>query len=215
MAFLVTNVESAKAASSGGSFIDTSGIYELTIKAAAITAKDTGSSFVDFYFEEGPIAFGLTIGNKDGSEGFGMPIMHSLAAILGLEEISDPEPQTVKLKNSTKDLICLTDLTGATVKVRLQREYKQYNGKINESFNVKGFYRTEDNATASEIIDGSAPGTKYEKDQAYASEIKYTDVTEEEVAAWKASNSKNSGTAGGATQATQAKPATNPFAKNN
>lgn len=194
MGFLTVKADNV-AKEGSGNFITTSGIYDVNIKAVEI-AKTTNGATQANYIMDKAMSFGNTVIDKSGNPIFGMDILEALAAVLGEDGLSDPEPTDVKFKKSTKELNCLPELTDVDVKVWIQFEYQTYKGEIKERVNVKRFYRESDNASGSEVLDSSKKvGDQYEKDLAYASEVKYEDgLTAEQVAAWKKAQAKaNSG----------------------
>ncbi len=193
MAFITVNRESV-AKEGTGSFATTSGIYDVNLKACEIATTKGGATQAN-YFTDKFMSYGNTVINKQGKPIFGMDILEALAAVLGEDGLSDPESTEVKFKNSSKDLMCLPELTDVDVKVWVQFSYSKWNGEIQEKLAVKRFYRSSDNASGSEIVnaengDKVVFGTQLAKDEAYASEVKYEDgITEEDVKAWKKAKS--------------------------
>ncbi len=55
---------------------------------------------------------------------------------------------------------------------------------------IKNFF-TQEGASASEIVNGTESGVQLAKEEAYADNITYKDVTPEEVQAWKDSFKKD------------------------
>ncbi len=144
------------------------------------------------------MSYGNTILGVSGQPTFGYKILESLASVLGQDELSDPEVTTVTFKKGAKELSCIPELNDVAVKAWIQISYRMYKGEIQEDVSVRRFYRQNDGASGSEVITGEDIGTRLEKDQAFASEIKYEDgVTEEAVAAWK--KAEQAAHAGGAT----------------
>jgi hypothetical protein len=184
MAFLVVSQASVEA-EVGSSYATTSGIYTMTLKHAEVAATSGGATQVNYIFDKA-MSYGNTVVNKAGQPIFGMKIIEALAATLGEESLSDPEPTEVKFKNSTKTMMCIPELEDREVKVWLQFAYHRWNGEIKENVNVKRFYRESDGASGSEALTGENIGTQLEKDKKYAEEVKYENgVTAEEVAEWK------------------------------
>ena len=195
MSFLRVNKKKVQAQSTGGSssYATTSGIYDVTIKAVEVTDTRNGATQVN-YITDKFMSYGNTVVDTNGNPIFGMDILSGLATILGEEELSNPEPTTVQFKNSSKELMCIPELTGAEVKCWVQFEYQLYKGEIQERVVVKRFYRLSDGATGSEIAKDEDPdyedkvefGADYDKDVAYAETVKYSDnLTEEDVKEWK------------------------------
>ena len=211
MAFFVTKKDAASV-SDGGSYINQSGIYDVTLKIVSVDVGDNGSTALNFnvdYQGSDQTFYGLRLTNNDGSENFGAKVFNKLCVVAGVDAVSDPEVQEHKLgKDQTPtDLAVLTDFTDLPVKVRIQYEYSKYQGKIQEKKVIKAFYR-EDGASASEILNETPVGVQLAKDLNYASNITYKDgLTAEDVAAWKAEKS------GKPAPANSTAPKANEFAK--
>jgi hypothetical protein len=173
----------------GSAYVTTSGIYKMTLKHAEVAATANGATQINYIFDKA-MSYGNTVVNKAGEPIFGMKIVEALAATLGEEFLSDPEPTEVKFKNSTKTMMCIPELEDREVKVWLQFAYHRWNGEIKESVNVKRFYRESDGASGSEALTGENIGTQLAKDEKYAEEVKYSDgLTAEDIAEWKKSKS--------------------------
>ena len=184
MAFLQVTAESV-AKEGGSGYITKSGIYDLTLKHAEVKNTPNGAVQINYLFDKA-MSYGNTILGTTGQPTFGYNILEALAATLGHEELSDPEPTTVTFKKGAKELSCIPELNDIAVKAWIQISYRMYNGEIQENVAVKRFYRASDGAAGSEVQTGQDIGTRLEKDQSVASEIKYEDgVTPEAVAAWK------------------------------
>jgi len=186
LAFLSVSQESIeKAAEGNSSYIKTSGIYDLNLRAAEVKPTTNGATQVNYIFNN-IMSYGNTVVNKQGKRIFGMDILEGLAATLGEEVLSDPEPTDVKFKTQTKSLNCIPELTDVDVKAWIAFEYRIYNGEIQENVSVKRFYRAADGASGSEVLSGKDIGTQLAKDEKYASEVKYSDgLDEAAVEAWK------------------------------
>ncbi len=184
MAFLTVKAESV-AKEGGSGYINTSGIYDVNLRACEIAATTNGATQANYIMDK-CMSYGNTVINKAGQPIFGMDILEALAATLGEDGLSDPEATDVAFKKATKELMCIPELVDVDVKVWIQFEYSLYKGEIRENVNVKRFYRQSDGASGSEVLSGEGIGTQVAKDEAYASEIKYSDGTDEEsVKAWK------------------------------
>jgi len=199
MAFLVVNKEQV-AKEGGGDFISVSGIYTLTLKHTEIANTTNGAVQANYFFDK-TMSYGNNIIGINGQPTFGYKILEALAAVLGEDELSDPEPTTVTFKKGAKELSCIPELNDIQVKAWIQISYRMYKGEIQEDVSVRRFYRVADDASGSEIVEHENGedvkfGTRLEKDTAFASEIKYEDgVTADAVAAWKkAKSSSGSGT---------------------
>ena len=184
MAFLIVKEESVKT-EGGSGYIQTSGIYTLTLKHGEVVNTPNGAVQLNYFFDK-CMSYGNNIIGVNGQPTFGYKILEALATVLGTEELSDPEATTVTFKKGAKELNCIPELNDVVVKAWIQVSYRLYKGEIQESVSVRRFYRETDGASGSEIITGEDIGSRILKDTEVASEIKYEDgVTAEAVAAWK------------------------------
>lgn len=190
MAFLQVKADNV-AKDGSGNYVTTSGIYDVNLKHVEIS-KTAGGAVQANYLTDKVMSYGNTVIDKSGNPIFGMDILEALAAVLGEESLSDPEPTDVKFKTSTKELMCIPELNDVDVKVWVQFEYQTYKGEIKERVNMKRFYRVSDNASGSEVLDSSkTKGDQYAKDLAFASEVKYeAGLDAEQVALWKKAQAK-------------------------
>ena len=193
MAFLIVKEESV-ATEGGSGYIQTSGIYDLTLKHAEVVNTANGAVQVNYFFDK-CMSYGNNIIGVSGQPTFGYKILEGLAAVLGQSELSNPEMTTVTFKKGSKELSCIPELNDVQVKAWIQISYRMYKGEIQEDVSVRRFYRSSDNANGSEVVamakgENVTAGERYEKDSDFASEIKYEDgVTPEAVAAWKKAKS--------------------------
>lgn len=184
MAFLTVKSESVQT-EGGSGYITKSGIYDVTLKHVEVATTKNEAIQVNYLFDKA-MSYGNTILGTTGQPTFGYKILESLAAVLGEDELSDPEPTTVQFKKGPKELPCIPELNDVQVKVWIQIGYRMYKGEIQEDVSVRRFYRASDGASGSEVLTGTDIGSRLEKDMDVASEIKYEDgVTAEAVAAWK------------------------------
>ena len=184
MAFLQVKQESV-AKEGGSGYITKSGIYDVTLKHTEVKNTPNGAVQVNYFFDKA-MSYGNTILGTQGQPTFGYKILEALAAVLGEEELSDPEPTTVTFKKGAKELSCIPELNDVVVKAWIQISYRMYKGEIQEDVSVRRFYRATDGASGSEVLSGEDIGERLGKDQDFASEIKYEDgVTPDAVAAWK------------------------------
>ena len=179
----------------GGAYINKSGIYDVILKSVIVDKTQNGSEFLNLWLEhqgqEQPIFQAMRLTNNDGSPNLGAKLFTKLCVILGAtdgQEIADPVSRMVPIGKGGEEKECmvLEDFDDMPVKIRIQMEYSIYEGKIRQNKVIRNFYRIEDNATASEIINNSEEkGKQYESEKEYADKITYTDgLTEEEVQAW-------------------------------
>lgn len=213
--------EATKESTGGGNYLSKSGIYDVTIKLASIKVNSFNAREIDFnldYNGSTTTIYGLKLDNNDGTENYQSDIFNKLCIIADLETVADPEMETHKFGETSKDLAVLPDFTDLPVKVRIQEEFSDYKGEIKRRLVIKNFYRA-DGATASEIINevaSDAIGKQLEKDKAYADKPAYrAPVTAEAVAIWQeAEATKKSGTkAPAAPRMSASAPAANLFAK--
>jgi len=192
MAFLQVKQESV-ATEGGRGYITKSGIFDLTLKHCEITNTTNGAVQANYFFDK-CMSYGNNIIGTQGQPTFGYKIIEALAAIIGEDELSDPEPTTVTFKKGSKELSCIPELNDIQVKAWIQIGYRMWKGEIREDVSVRRFYRAADNASGSEVLLGTDIGERFSKDSAVASEIKYEDgVTPEAVSAWKAAQQGGNG----------------------
>jgi len=203
-----TDKESVKEEVGGGKYISKSGLYDINIVAPFVVTGSGEVTGVDFFIEyngqKQPLYGNLKLTNKDGSENFGSKVFNKLMIIAGLEDVSDPIEAELPMgkKGAMKDAAVLEDLADLDVKVRVQMEYSVYNGNISEKTIIKGFYRTEDGATAEEIVNESDFGVQLEKDKPYAENVTFKDgLDAEAISTWIAAK-RPKGTANGGSAST-------------
>ena len=201
MSFFKTDLVSASK-QEGGNFINTSGIYDVIIKAIIVDTNDKGARSLNFYVDnngtEQVIYGGIRLDNNDGSANFQANTFNKLCVIAGLDSVENPVEATLPIgpKGAAKDVAVLPDFEEFECKMRVQMEYSVPTqganaGKIRESKNIKAFYRT-DGASSDEIINETEVGVKLAKDTVYADNITYKESskgagdapTPEEVTAW-------------------------------
>jgi len=206
MPFLTVKQESVQQ-EGGSGYIQKSGIYDVTLKHCEIVTTTNGAVQANYFFDKA-MSYGNNIIGVNGQPTFGYKILEALAAVIGEEELSDPEPTTVTFKSGSKELSCIPELNDVQVKAWIQIKYRMYKGDIKEDVIVKRFYRASDGASGSEVISGTDIGDRLAKDTDYANEIIYEDgATPEAVAAWK--KEQQGGSKGGGAPAS--KPATGGF----
>ena len=196
MSFFSVNKDvAANKESTGGSYLNKSGIYPVTINFVSVQVGDNNDRVLDFnldYNGNSSTIYGLRLDNKDGSKNFQADVFNRLCNVLELDGVSSPEIEEHKVgkEQTPREFAVLPDFSGQAVFIRVQEEYSKYNGEIKERLVIKNFYRASDGASASEILAGDKFGEQLKKDKAYADNITYKDgVTAEDVAAWKASRS--------------------------
>ena len=204
MAFLTVKEDSV-ATEGQSSFVNTSGIYTMTLKHGEVVTTTNGAVQVNYFFDK-CMSYGNNILGVQGQATFGYKILEALATVLGTDELSDPEMTTVKFKKGSKELACIPELNDVVIKAWVQISYRMYKGEIQEDVSIRRFYRESDDASGSEIITGEDIGSRLAKDKEVADEIKYEDgVTAEAVAAWKKAKSGDNKPQAGAAAPSAAK----------
>lgn len=177
---------------SGSSFINTSGIFPITIKFVSVDTTKNGATQVNFNIEykgNTQTLWGPYIISSKGDEIKGnMALLHSLSAIIGIPEGTDLEMEEVTLKvgkdNKPKDFVIVPAFSDEEVLIRVQKEYRKYEGEIREELIIRNFFRP-DGASAEEIINNAEIGKQLAiETEKYADNITYKDCTEEEVKVW-------------------------------
>lgn len=177
------------------SFINKSGIYEIIIKHVIVSRSANGSESIDLWIEhngkEQPIFQAMRLTNNDGSPNLGQKMFNKFCVVAGAtegSEISDPVPMMVPMGKGGENVECmvLQDFDDTPMFIRIQMEYSLWEGKIREAKVVKNFFRIEDKATASEIVNNvEEKGAQYAKEEEYADNVTYkNDLTEEDVQEW-------------------------------
>lgn len=183
----------------GGNYINKSGIYEVVLKSVIVDQTAKGSQFLNLWLEyngqEQPIFQAMRLTNNDGSPNLGMKLFTKLCVIAGAtdgSEIGDPVSRMVPIGKGGEEKECmvLTEFDDIPVHMRIQMEYSMYDGKIQQQKIVRNFFRYEDKATASEIINNSEEkGKQYNEEAEFAEKVSYKDgLTEEDIAAWQKEN---------------------------
>lgn len=198
MAKLLSISTDALTSSSGSSYINKSGIYDVVIKFASVEQSKSGATQVNFnvdYNGNTQAIYGPYIASKDGTPiSMGVRFLTELGIISGLKEGEDLTTEEESFKvgkdNKEKEFTIITQFSDLEVKMRLQEEYSSYNGEISKRMVLKAVYRGKDGASAEEISNNSEVGVKLKKDQAYASDITYTDCTADEVEEGKKSKAE-------------------------
>lgn len=177
----------------GSVYINKSGIYDVIVKDVIVDQTDKGSQFInlwiDYQGKEQPIFQAMRLTNNDGSDNLGKKLFNKFCIVAGLqpnEEIPDPVSKMVPIGKGGEEQECmvLERFAETPMTIRVQMEYSLYDGKVREAKSIRNFFRFEDKATASEIVNASEnKGEQFEKEQEYADKVTYRDgLTEEDVA---------------------------------
>jgi len=197
---------------SGGNYINKSGVYDVNLIVPFVSVSKGGSTvvdlFVDYNGQKQPVYGNMRITNNNGEPNkIGSKVFNQLVIIAGVEEVSEPVDAELPIgkKGAAKDVPVLEDLSDIDVTVHVQMEYSVNNGNIQESKVIRGFYRTDDKASAEEIVNGANAGTQYEKNTKFFESDYYRDgLEEEQVKEWiKAGRPK--GTANGGSSSSTSK----------
>ena len=102
----------------------------------------------------------MRLTNNDGSPNLGQKLFTKLCVVAGAAdggEINDPVSRMIPMGKGGEEVECmvLEDFDNVPVTIRLQMEYSMYEGKIQETKSIRNFFRYEDKATASEIVNNS------------------------------------------------------------
>lgn len=179
--------------SSGGAYINRSGIYDVVLNYVQLAETKNGACQINFSVNHqgmdqtiyGPI---LLSKEKKLNE-ITSNLLNRLCIIAGMDDGQEIETETVeKLVGKAQkpmEMEIIPELVEIPVKMRIQMEYSVWNDAIQERKAVKAFYR-EDGATAAEAESGTDIGSRLAKDEEkYASNVTYKDgLTEDVVQEW-------------------------------
>lgn len=180
----------------GGAFINKSGIYEIILKALIVDQTKNGSQVINMWFshqgKDQMIYQAIRMTNNDGSPNLSQKLFNKLAVVASgsKEDFDIGDPVSVMLPigkdGEEKECMVLEEFSEIPLFMRVQMEYSMYEGKIRENKSIRNFFRYEDKATASEIVnDVEEKGSQFEKESEYADKTTYKDgLTEEDVQQW-------------------------------
>lgn len=193
MGFMTINKETVAKTGGGGSYITTSGLYDVTIGALTLDINEHGARNIGAYItldgENYQMLYGaLPLDLFDGSQEIKSNIntLMRLATIAGVvDDISDPIEATLPIgkDGADKDTMILDDFTDLQCKLWVKAEYSKgkKNGVIYENRIIKDAFTT-DGASADEITNETEAGVKMSKREKYFTEVSYKDTDEVEVA---------------------------------
>lgn len=200
----VTQEDVAKA-STGTSFIGTSGIYDVTVLAVTVDENDNGQVNLGFYVDLGndkkQMLYGaLPMSTYDGKtvlEG-NQKTFGAFCTIAGVDMSTNFEPIEAQLPigkaNAMKDVMIFEEFEDVPVKLWVKQDFfRKGDNSIGDSRTIKGVFRDTDNASGDEIINGTEAGVRYSKQEKYFTDVGYNKVTEEEVAEMIKARSKKDG----------------------
>ena len=201
--FKVSTSKEAIADNSGSSYINESGIYDVTIKFASLdkSAKSEAQS-VNFnldYNNNDQTIYGPYIKGGQGQDlEIGQKLINKLAVVAGMTDGDtfefETEEHPVGKDKTPKEFNVIQNFSDIPIKIRIQLEYgiNPNTNEITERKVIKSFFR-EDGASAEEIINDSEAGKRLAwETEKLADAITYKDnLTAEDVAAWKESKKSN------------------------
>lgn len=191
MAFFTTSTdeENVKDYTGESSYINKSGFYVVVIKEAIVNESAKGSQsinlLVEYNGQQQVIYQAIRLTNNDGSVNLGQKLLNKLCIIVDKQQLGDPIPKTLPIGKGGEDVDCMIieELQDIPIIMRIQMEYSMYEGKIREVKSIRNFFRYEDKATASEIVNNTEKGIQYKKEEQYQDKVTYKDgLTEEDVA---------------------------------
>lgn len=194
----------------GASFINTEGIFDIVLKFASISTTKNGAKSLNLNIEwngNSQTIWGPTIQNTDGQPNdIGMSLVNKLSVIAGLSDgdVLDIEDQTHKVGKDGKEqeFKVITNFSDLPCKIRTQREFSEYLGKVQERLLIRNVFR-EDGASAAELLEGGEIGVQLAKEAAeYVNGPYLRGVTQEQVDAYLEARRKNRGAAEKDTAAT-------------
>jgi len=182
--------ELVKDYSGSTNYIDSSGMFEVILKAVIVDTSSNGSEFINLYVDyngqEQPIYQAIRLTNNDGSQNLGYGIFNKFCIVCGATgegtEINDPVSRILPIGPKGENLECmvLEDFDELPVILKIKKEWYDFeNPKAHKS--VQNVFRFEDKATASEIVNNTPPGKQYEKELEKANIVKYRDNLTEEI----------------------------------
>ena len=196
-----TNKETLQEGGSGSSFINASGVYDVTINHASIGVSKGGAEQFIFnvdYKGNAQTFYGPYYKKKDGSyNDISVRLYTTLGVIAGLKDgdefTVESEPHKVGKDQKEVDLDVVQELTELPIKLYVQQTFSNYNG-INEKLEIRGFFDSE-GASAEELVAGENQGSRLAQvEEKYADAISYKDgITPEQVAEWVAGGRNKGG----------------------
>ena len=198
MKLKVSTADEALAQFPQSSYLNTSGVYDVTIKFASVDVSTGGAESVNFnvdYQGSPTTLYGPYVQDKQGNVlAIGAKLINALAVIAGMQDgddyVMEKEEHLVGKDNEAKTFNVITNFSDLACKVQVQEEWSinPNTKQPRKSLVIKNFF-SEEGATASELKSGKDKGKQLaivlEK---YASNITYRDgLTAEVVAEFKAS----------------------------
>jgi len=215
--FKVSTSKEAIADNGGSSYINASGIYDVTIKFASLdkSTKSQAESVnfnLDYNGNDQTIYGPYIKGGKGQDLEIGQKLINKLAVVAGMTDGDtfelEPEEHPVGKDNTPREFNVIQNFSDLPIKIRIQLEYgiNPNTNEISEKKVIKSFFR-EDGASAEEITNESEIGKRLAwETEKVADAITYKDdVTAEDVVTWKESKKSGKASAPKAKVATTAK----------
>lgn len=189
---------------SGGAFINRSGIYDVTINYVQVAQTKNGAYQLNFNVKHGGMdqtIYGPILLNKDGGlNEITNNLLNRLCIIAGMDDGQEIETEAAEYPvgkdQKLTEMDVIPELAGLDVKMRIQMEYGLYQNAVQERKAIKAFYR-EDGATAAEATSGENIGKRLALDEEkYATNVTYKDgLTEADINEWIKSRSNGASSA--------------------
>lgn len=207
MAFMKVQKEVVEKVGGDSNYITTSGLYDVTLKAVTVDVNDNGARTLGLFIEhngQAQMLYGaLPLDLYDASKEIesNVATLQRLAVIANIENISDPEEVELPIgkAGAMKDVAVLPDFEDLECKIFIKLAYsKSKDGKVYENRTLVNVFRA-DGASADEIVNETEVGVRLAKQEKYFTDIKYKDITKEEVDAWIAGGRNGTVSTTGAT----------------
>lgn len=179
--------------SSGGAFINRSGIYEVQMNYVQLAETKNGACQINFNVTHQDMAqtiYGPILLGKDGKKNeITYRLLNRLCVLAGMEHGQDIETETTEIPvgkdQKLMEMEIIPELSDIPVIMWVQMEYSVYNNEIQERKVVKAFYR-EDGATVAEAEANENIGQNLASvKEKFASNVTYRDgLTEDDVQEW-------------------------------
>jgi len=178
----------------GGSFINASGLYPVTINFASLAVSKNGAESVNFnvtYNGNTQTLWGPYITNSKGEQlDIGVGLLIKLGIIAGMEDgdefTIEEEEHAVGKDNKVQEFAVITEFSDLDCIIHIQEEYSKYQEEIKQRLNIRGFFRA-DGASAEEIVEDKELGERLALvEEKYATRVTYKDdLTAEDIEEWK------------------------------
>jgi hypothetical protein len=204
--FKINTDKSVISESAGSSFINGSGVFDVSVNFASIGVSKSGAEQFVFNLDYkgssqtiyGPYYKGTTANGGKFSD-IAVGLYTTLGVIVGLTDgeqfTTEVESHKVGKEQKEVELDVIQELTDKVIKIQVQAEFSIYQGEIKENLVLRSFFR-EDGASAEEILNDGEVGKRLAMvEEKYASNVSYKDgITAEQATEWKA-NKRSGGSA--------------------